>query len=96
MPSQREITLKEAIDKYIDAFKMRAKFDEKSIEKIWPEVVGSAMATHTKEMKFSDGKLYVKTNSSVARQELSFMRSRLVIAINRKLGKKLLNEIIVL
>jgi predicted nucleic acid-binding Zn ribbon protein len=97
MPTDRknEVTLKQAIDKLIDAYKLRGKFNELKLRDTWEEVVGEHIAKHTKKIKIKDYKLYVKVDSPVVKQELMFMRSRLLSLINRKFNYKIVDEIII-
>jgi len=91
-----EITLKQAIEKFIDAYKLRPKIDEKRISALWSEIVGEKLAQHSKFVEIREKKLYIKAESSVVRQELVFMRSRIKMLINRKAGNELVNEIVIL
>lgn len=96
MKKSHEITLKEAIDKYIDALKFREKFDVHKLEARWESLVGKKLHENTQSLELKEGKLYVKMKNAVARQELSFIRSRIILAINKHLKKEAVKEIIVL
>lgn len=95
MPTDRknEVTLKQAIDKMIDAYKLRGKFNELKLRETWEEVVGVHISKHTTKIQIKDYKLYVKVDSPVVKQELMFMRSRLLSLINRKFNYKIIDEI---
>ena len=88
--------LKSAIQEFIDFYQLRYKFDEKLILESWKELAGSLIYKHTTDINLKDDKLYIHIKSSVAKQELMFMRNRLVELINRKLGKKVVEEIIII
>ncbi len=91
-----EYTLKEALDKFVDYYKLRAKFDEKKVDIIWGEIVGPALAGHTEKIELKEKKLYVKVVDSVVRQELNFMKSRIKEVINRKFRSEIVEEVVVL
>jgi hypothetical protein len=90
-----EITLKAAIDKFIDHYKLRYKFDEYQITENWKELAGASIYKHTTDLYIKNNQLHIEVNSSVAKQELMFMRSRLKELINRKMGKSAITEIII-
>jgi len=91
----KENTLKQAIDSFIDYYKLRYKFDEKNITDSWEEIAGSMINKHTTNLYLDQNKLHVELRSSVAKQELLFIKSRLIHLINRKLNKMVVDEIIV-
>lgn len=93
MPDEQP--LKDVIEKLIDAYKLRSKFDEKKIKTEWGEIAGKHIEKNTKELILKENKLYIKVESSVVRQELLFIRNRLIEVINRRFGKKMIEEIIV-
>jgi predicted nucleic acid-binding Zn ribbon protein len=92
----KEQPLKDVIEKLIDAYKLRSKFDEKALQADWGEIAGKHIEKYTKELTIREKKLYIKVESSVVRQELTFIRSRLIEVINRRFGKKMIEEIVVL
>ncbi len=95
MGLSNETTLKAAIEKYIEVYQLRGKFDENKIRNIWNEVVGEQIGKHSKSISLNGKKLKVKLDSSVAKQELLFMKTRIINVINRKAGKKIVDEIVV-
>ncbi|MEA3496405.1 MAG: DUF721 domain-containing protein [Bacteroidota bacterium] len=95
MGLSNETTLKAAIEKYIEVYQLRGKFDENKIRNIWNEVVGEQIGKRTTSISLDKKKLKVKLDSSVAKQELLFMRTRIINVINRKAGKKIVAEIVV-
>lgn len=88
--------LKKAIQDFIDYYDLRYKFDERKILETWEELAGKKIYKHTEDINLKDGKLYIKVKSSVAKQELLFMKNRLLELINRKMGKKAVTEIVVI
>ncbi|MFC2113989.1 DUF721 domain-containing protein [Bacteroidota bacterium] len=88
--------LKNAIQEFIDHYELRYKFDEKLILESWSELAGALIYKHTTDINLKNRKLYVHIKSSVAKQEMMFMRNRLIELINRKMGKKVVDEIILI
>ena len=71
-----------------------AKIFEQKILTLWPEILGDEMASYTERIFLKNGVLYVKISSSVLRNELFMCRSKIIFALNEKLGAKAIHEII--
>jgi predicted nucleic acid-binding Zn ribbon protein len=60
----------------------------------WPEVVGPQAAAATEAEYVKDGILFVRTKSSVWSHELTFLKSHILVELNRRMGRPLIKEII--
>jgi predicted nucleic acid-binding Zn ribbon protein len=96
MRKANDLTLKEAIEKMMDVYKIKRRYDETGITASWPSLVGKSMANRTKELYIRDKKLFLKIESSVIRNELLMMRSQLINKINEQAKSNLVEEIIFL
>ncbi len=65
------------------------------VNSVWNEFVGDKISQNTRLVKFEGGVLWIKVNSSVLKQELLYMRSDIVLAINNKLGKAVIRKIVI-
>ena len=82
------------MDQFIDAFGMREKMDELDITTGWDEAVGPMIARHTVSVRLRKGRLNVRVDSAPLRHELTFMRETLVEVLNRRAGRKVVDEIV--
>ncbi len=96
MKKDNATPLKKAIQDFIDYYDLRYKFDERCILESWEEIAGKKIYKHTEDINLKGSQLFIKVKSSVAKQELLFMKNRLMELINRKMGKEVVKEIIVL
>ena len=96
MKRRNELSLGEAITHLIDAGGMREKMDELDITSWWDEVVGGMIARHTQRIALRRGKLTVFVDSAPLRQELSYMKETLQQALNRRVGREVVKEIVLL
>lgn len=62
---------------------------------IWPQVVGPVFAAHTESVNVVNGVLYVKMISAAARSEMFMRRDELKDAVNKAVGTKVVNVVIV-
>ena len=59
----------------------------------WPEIVGERIAEVSEAQKIENGVLYVRVNSPVWRNELTFMKRNLINSVNETLEKNLVKDI---
>lgn len=59
----------------------------------WPEIVGERVAEVSHAEKIEKGVLFVKVESPVWRNELSFMKRNLIENINKALKKNIVKDI---
>jgi len=91
----KEVTpLKAAIEKLLQVYKMSDKMDEISLVKEWEELMGDTIARKTKNVQLKKRVLVIEIESSVLRHELSFAKEKLKESLNRKLKKRVVDEIL--
>lgn len=96
MRKPNDVTLKDAISKMLDVYRIRRKFDETSIVAVWPEIMGTAIANRTKQIYIHDKKLFIRIESSVIKNELVLVRTGIIQKLNDHAGSVVINEIIFL
>ncbi len=68
--------------------------DELDITAAWDDVVGGMMARHTVRMRLRKGRLTVQVDSAPMRQELTYMREALKEILNKRMGRLVVEEIV--
>jgi len=96
MRKPNDVTLKDAIGKMLDVYRLRRKFDETSILAIWPEIMGTAIANRTKQIYIHDKKLFIRIESSVIKNELVMVRQGIIQKLNAHAGSEVITEMIFL
>ncbi|SEN17404.1 Protein of unknown function [bacterium A37T11] len=91
-----DMTIKDAIDQMLEVYKLRRKFDETSLLSFWPEMMGQAIANRTKQLFIRDRKLYIRVESSVIKHELLLIRSQIIRKMNERVGKVVIEEVVIL
>ena len=74
--------------------KLAEKLDKLDALRAWEEIIGVQLCKYIINQKIYKGVLYVKLKSAVVRNELSYKKSEFISQINQKLGKKLINDIV--
>ncbi|MBX2983168.1 MAG: DUF721 domain-containing protein [Flavobacteriales bacterium] len=93
MKRKNDLTLKEAMDRLVDAYGLREKLDEQAVASLWDDLAGGMVARHTVAIKLRRGKLYIKVDSAPLRQELTYMREGLIKTINERIGRVVVEKI---
>ncbi|MDY0907783.1 DUF721 domain-containing protein [Pedobacter sp. CFBP9032] len=96
MRKPNDITMKDAISKMLDVYRLRRKFDETSILSIWPEIMGTAIANRTTQIYIKDKKLFIRIESSVIKNELVMVRQGIIQKLNEHAGSVVINEMVFL
>lgn len=91
-----DITIKQAVDKMLDVYRLRRKFDETSIVSAWPQIIGNAIANRTEQIYIRDKKMFVKVESAVIKHELVLMRRQIIGRVNEYVGHAIVEEFIIL
>jgi len=88
-----EITLKDAIESLLDAYKLTGKLNETRLIASWDKVVGKHNARHTDDLYIKGETLFVKLDSAALKNELSMAKTKLITNLNRVAGVKVITEI---
>ena len=91
-----DVTIKQAVEKLLDVYRLRRKFDETSIVTAWPELIGSAIANRTQQIYIRDKKLFVRVESAVIKNELAMMRRQIIGRVNEYVGNVVIEEFVIL
>ena len=91
-----ELSLKEAIEKLLHTYKLKSKVQEAHLVNAWERIMGKLIERHTRDLYIKNKKLYVKLDSAVVRQELSYARSKVLERVNEELGAGVVEEVVFL
>ena len=89
-----EKPLKELIDKMLRSYGLGPKLDQVKLMNVWEEVVGQMISRHCKDLYFKEGTLTVVLDSAPLRQELSLAKTKLIDKLNQKMGKTMVQKLV--
>ena len=95
MREKYDHTLKEVISELINAYLWKDDLDLVKLGNSWEKIVGRIIARHTQNLTVKNHTLYINVDSSVIRSELMLSRSKLVESINKEMGGKMIDDIVV-
>ncbi len=96
MRRPNDVTLKDAITKMLSVYRLRGKFDETGVVAFWPELMGTAISNRTTQIYVSQGKLFVRIESSVIKNELLMVKTGIIEKLNERVGSKVITELVFL
>jgi len=94
MRRSKTISLGEAIKDYIREMNLEGKLMEINVLSDWEATVGKAIASRTSKVYIKNQVLYVKLNSSVARNELLMLKEALREKLNERAGREIIKDIV--
>ena len=71
------------------------KLKELELIKTWEKVIGKNVANATTDLYIKNRKLFVQVRSSIVRSELMLIKTGLIEALNKEVGEKIIDDIVV-
>ena len=82
------------IQRFLRQESLESPLNEQRLLDAWPQILGPAIASYTKELYIRNQILYVHLTSAALRQELMMGRELLVRNLNQKVGATVITNII--
>jgi predicted nucleic acid-binding Zn ribbon protein len=94
MRRKNEQSIGDVLKDMFKEYGLERKYQRAEIEHVWNDLLGPSVAKVTSKVYLRDGKLTVFLDSTLVKQELSMMRTRLVSALNEAMGSEVVREVI--
>lgn len=91
--TSNEAPLKDVLDRWLKAYGLDGKMKELDVIEAWPELMGTAVANRTTEIKIKNKKLMLTMGSSVMRDELLHGKSVIIQRVNEHAGFEIINDV---
>lgn len=82
------------LDDYVKALGLKNKLNERKVLELYPQVVGATFARYTTNLVLEHGRLYISLNSSMVRNELMMVRTKLMDSLNKAVGAEVVRDIV--
>lgn len=93
MSKHNETPLKELVDRWMKAHGFSNKMKELDVIQAWPELMGTAVAHRTKEIKIRNKTLFLTMDSSVMRDELAHGKTVIIQRVNDFAQQEIITDI---
>ncbi len=84
----------EALKAFIDKNKLQQGIDKVQVKEAWVTLMGNGVNNYTTGVELRGDVLYISLSSSVLREELSHGKSRIIVMLNKELGKDLVKKLV--
>lgn len=85
----------EIFDGALETAGLTDTYREQKASFLWPEIVGQEINRHTSRRYVEHGELHVYITSAVLKNELSFLKSRIIALINEAAGAEVIHRIVI-
>ncbi len=86
-------SIKDLMNVFIKENKLEKGFQKIHIEEAWDKLMGVGIANNTKSVRLQNGTLIVTLTSSVLREELSYGKDKIIKMINKEMGERVVQRI---
>jgi predicted nucleic acid-binding Zn ribbon protein len=93
MRRKNEQSIGEVLKEMFKEYGLERKYEQAEMGHIWATLLGPSVANVTRKVTLKNGLLTVYLDSTLVKQELQMMRSRLIEALNKEVGKKVVEDI---
>ena len=90
-----QYTLGEVLQQLIDKFRLRNRMNSETLQAAWPEIAGALVARHTKSVQLDGPVLYIEVDEPALRNELLYMQSDIISAVNKRLHDDVVEKIVI-
>ena len=94
MRNHSENSLGDVIRQLTEEYNLKDRLNQVSVVRLWEEILGNMVGRNTKEIRFHDGTLRVRIESSALRQELEFQKNEIITKLNDSLGQNVVRELV--
>ncbi|MFW5645139.1 MAG: DciA family protein [Bacteroidota bacterium] len=95
MRRSETLNISEIIASLLKQQGLEDKLYENRLMNNWEELLGKSIAKATRHMYIKEQVLFVQITSSVVKHEIMMIRGDLVKRLNEKVGKKVIDKIVV-
>jgi hypothetical protein len=92
--SNNEKPLKDVIREFVEVFRLKNKLYQYRLIDRWEPVVGKMIAKHTKGLSINRKTLYVEMDSSIVRNEVYLLKSKIIEELNKGFGENIIDNIV--
>lgn len=93
MKRKNDFELKELVQKFQQLPQIKEKLYLQKIKDFWLQEMGSTVANSISKIELRRGKLYIRMDSSVMRQEILYSKDQWVARMNQVIGEEYVKDI---
>lgn len=90
-----ELSLGDAINKFLDHSRLKCGIQALQIKEIWESIMGKTIAGYTDEIQIIKKTLYISTNAGPLKNELLYQKDKIIERVNEHFGNKVIEEVVI-
>jgi hypothetical protein len=90
-----QLHIGEALRKFLDSSKLKSGVRAVQIEGVWEEVMGKTIARYTDKIQLINTTLFVYTSEGSLKQELLYLKPKIIERINEVMHEKVITDVII-
>lgn len=90
-----ELSLKDAINKFLGSSRLKSGIRAARIEEVWEEIMGKTIAKYTDKIQIAGDKLFITTSVAPLKNELLFQKEMIIKRVNESLGENAVKEVVI-
>lgn len=90
-----EISLQDALNKFLKNSRLKSGMQSLQIEEVWEKVMGKTIAQYTDKIQLIGDKLIISTAVAPLKNELLFQKDIIIKRINEEMGEVIVKEVMV-
>lgn len=89
-------TVGEALQDLLHTYRIKDRFDEKSVLASWERLVGKPIAKRTKKLWLRNSVLFVEFDSPTIKSDFSFHKTKVIEIFQKEFGAGAVKEIVIM
>lgn len=90
-----EISIGQAIEKFLRKSKLMSGIQSMRIEEVWESVMGRTIAKYTDKVQLVQGTLFITTSVAPLKTELLFQKEKIIQRVNEAMGEMVVKDVVI-
>lgn len=90
-----ELSMGDAIKKFLKESRIGNDVRALQIKDVWAEIMGKTIANYTKNIQIVKKTLYISTDMTPLKNELTYQRDKIIERVNEKFGEEVINNVVI-
>lgn len=95
MKRSQPLQIGQIIDKMLTDTGLRPSLERRSVEALWPAVVGRHIASYTRRVALEGRVMHIYIDSAPLKEELGYLRDTLVTKLNKLANRRVVDNILI-
>jgi hypothetical protein len=90
-----EYSLSDALNKYLNNTPIKGQMQAAQIKQVWEDIIGKTLASYTTDVQIRNKQLIITCYAAPLKQELHFLRSKIIKRVNEWFGEEAIIDVVI-